>query len=276
MGDFFKTLERLSGDAGNLPTFLSTHPDPANRYNKVHEMATEAQAALNKENLKIGRDSYLRMIDGLKYGEDPRQGFVEGNYFYHPDLKFYYPIPNNWVTQNSQADVRMAPQNGKALMILMLSNANSLDAAAQASVNENQLTVVESAKQTVNGFPALIMIADQVNAQDPSQVIRVMSYFIQDGGNIYVFHGLSMRNDFSSYANTFQNTMGGFRRLTDSDKLNRQPDHLRVVGAPKSGTLQSALEALKVPSGRMQEFAILNGMELNDQVSSGTLLKVLK
>ena len=277
MADFFQTLKRMGGDdANSIPTFLSTHPDPADRYAKVHEHATAAQAQLDKSKLKVNRDSYLRMIDGIVYGEDPRQGFVENDVFYHPDLKFQYPIPKNWVTQNSQADVRMAPKDGKALMILTLAQGSSLDAAAQATVQDNQLTVVESKKTNVNGFPALIMVADQVNPQDPKQVIRIMTYFIQDGQTIYKFHGLSMLNDYQGYVSTFRNTMSGFKRLTDQNKLNRQPEHLRVASVPKTGTVQAAFQALQVPSTRMEEFAILNSMKLNDQVQAGSLIKVLK
>jgi len=45
---------------------------------------------------------------------------------------------------------------------------------------------------------------------------------------------------------------------------------------PKTGTVQAAFQALQVPSARMEEFAILNSMKLNDQVQAGSLIKVLK
>jgi len=277
MADFFQTLKRLSGgDENSIPTFLSTHPDPADRFKRVHELANEAQASVDRSKLHINGDSYLHMIDGITYGEDPRQGFVENGVFFHPELKFYYPIPTNWITQNSQEDVRMAPKDGKALMILSLAQGASLDAAAQATVQENNLTVITSAKQTVNGFPALIMTSDQVNPQDPSQVIRLLTYFIQDGQVIYKFHGLTMKADFQTYAPYFQNTMSGFKRLTDQDKLNRQPEHIRVTTVKESGSLLSALASMKIPAERMEEFAILNGMDLKDQVEKGKLIKVLK
>lgn len=277
MADFFQTLKRMGGDEANaIPTFLSTHPDPADRYDRVHELADEAQAQLDASKLKVNRDSYLRMIDGIAYGEDPRQGFFENNTFYHPELKFQYPVPSNWATQNSQADVRMAPKDGKALMILSLAAGNSLDAAAQATVQENQLVVMDSKKETVNGFPALVMVADQTNPQDPTQVIRLMMYFIQDGQTIYRFLGLAMRNDYAGYSTAFRNTMSGFKRLTDQEKLSRQVERIRVASVPSSGTVQSAFQALKVPSSRMEEFAILNSMKLSDQVQAGSLIKVLK
>jgi predicted Zn-dependent protease len=174
------------GDEGeSIPTFLSTHPNPADRYNKVHKLATAAQANLDKSKLQVNRNSYLQMIDGLVYGEDPRQGYVESGVFYHPELKFQFPIPTGWATQNSPQDVRMAPKNGKALMIFGFAPGNTLEEVSQKFVQENQLQVVESKRETVNGFPALALLADQVNAQDPTQVLRILTYFIQDGQTIY-------------------------------------------------------------------------------------------
>ena len=104
MGDFFKTLEAIGSESGgSIPTFLSTHPDPGDRYNKVHETAVKYQkiAGVQAADLKVNRDSYLKMIDGLIYGEDPRQGYVENQNFYHPEMKFTFNIPADWQVVNS-------------------------------------------------------------------------------------------------------------------------------------------------------------------------------
>jgi len=73
MGGFFKTINRLSGDGGRVPTFMSTHPDPLDRYAKVNAMAKEAQAKMPGKKFSVNRDSYLRRLEGLMYGEDPNQ-----------------------------------------------------------------------------------------------------------------------------------------------------------------------------------------------------------
>ena len=77
---------------------------------------------------KVNRDSYLKMIDGIVYGEDPRQGYVESGVFYHPELKFQFPVPTNWQLENSPSQVQMAPADGKALMIFTLAEGSYLQA----------------------------------------------------------------------------------------------------------------------------------------------------
>ena len=72
MADFFNTLKRKQVEAGvNIPTFQSTHPDPGDRFNRVHSMAEDIQAEKGGS-YAVNRNEYLRMIDGLVYGEDPK------------------------------------------------------------------------------------------------------------------------------------------------------------------------------------------------------------
>ena len=166
MANFFNTLDRLSGDQSErLPTFLSTHPDPADRNQKVGELAKEWKAKVGSSNYKVNRDSYLRMIDGIVYGDDPRQGYVENDQFYHPELKFQYSVPRGWKTVNSPQQVQMAPSDGKAMIILTLGQGKTLKEAAQKFLTDNKLTLVESQNTTVNGLNALAIISDQLPEQ---------------------------------------------------------------------------------------------------------------
>jgi predicted Zn-dependent protease len=36
---------------------------------------------------KVKRDEYLGVIDGLVFGDDPKQGYVKDNFFIHPEMK---------------------------------------------------------------------------------------------------------------------------------------------------------------------------------------------
>ncbi|HEU5148023.1 MAG TPA: M48 family metallopeptidase, partial [Chryseosolibacter sp.] len=94
MAGFFSTLDRLSAESGQeVPTFLSTHPDPADRERRVAKLAADWRKKTNAANLEVDRENYLKMIDGIIYGEDPKQGFVENNVFYHPVLRFQFTVP---------------------------------------------------------------------------------------------------------------------------------------------------------------------------------------
>ena len=274
MAGFFKTLERqgAKSGAGEIPEFLSTHPSPAERNVTVARLAEEWKQKLALTDPEINRNSYLKKIDGIVLGEDPRQGFLENSIFYHPVLKFQFPTPQSWSFQNTPQQVQMAPKTGDALMSLTLAKGNTPEEAAQAFVQQYKLELVESKKETINGLPAFLVIADQKSEKG---TIRVLSTMIQFNGNLYHIMGISELSKFPTYQPTFMATVRNFQELKDAEKLNRKPELLRLRTLNQTMTLQAALQSFNMPKERFDELAILNGMQLSDQINAGTIIKVI-
>ncbi|RYZ20085.1 MAG: peptidase M48 [Chitinophagaceae bacterium] len=280
MAAFFQTLQRETQAHGGqtIPPFLSTHPDPGDRFVTVNQLADQWQQKTGKTTgLTVNRDAYLRRIEGITYGADPRQGFVEAGAFYHPELKFQFPVPSGWQTQNSPSQFQMAPQDGSALMVLTLAPGNDLNSAATQQLEKFGLQARESRNATVNGNPALIVVADQAAQanQQAAAVTRTLNYFIQYGGVIYHMLGATSAQNFASYQGTFSGVMEGFRQLTDANKLNRKPERIRLRSVTGATTLRQALTTFGVPQARLEELAILNGMQLTDNLPAGTLIKTV-
>jgi len=280
MADFFQVLIKmnLASNQGGIHTFLSTHPDPGDRYNSVNRQATEWQANLKLPDYKVNAESYLRMIDGMVYGEDPRQGYVEGNTFYHPGMKFKFSYPDGWGLENSPLQVRMAPKDGKALMIFTLSPKKTLEEAAQSSIEQLGLTLSENKKVTVNGMPALATVSKQVS-QDQStgqqNTVMVLSYYIDYNGTIYVFHGVSAEADFKTYFPVLEKSMSNFSKLTDPARLNVKPKKVMIKSVQRPGTLADVFQSFGVPQKQMAEMALLNNMELTANLQTGKLVKII-
>jgi predicted Zn-dependent protease len=275
MAGFFTTLDRMRQGGEEVPTFLSTHPDPADREKKVAKEAENWQKKVDVADLKVNRDSYLRMIDGIVYGDDPKQGYVENNMFFHPVLKFQFPIPSQWQVQNTPQAVQLGEPNGKAMMMMTLAQGNNIEAAAQTIVEQYQLKVVDSGKDNVNGMPAVAVVGDQIDQQGQAGA-RVLLYVIQHAQNMYAFLGASSVADFNGYGPLFKNTMTGFRQLDDPTKINREAKRIRIKTVGKNSTLAQALSSFNVNEKQMEELAVLNGMMLNDRVEKGTLIKVIE
>lgn len=280
MAEFFKTLDKAmtNSENGRIPEFLSTHPDPGRRYETVHKLAAEWQSENGATGLSVDRDGYLRMIEGIVYGEDPRQGYVDNQVFYHPELKFQFPFPNDWNLVNSPLQVQIAPKDGKALTIFTLSQQKTLKAAADEIVQQQKLQVQRDLNFKIDGMPAYGMVSDQVNS-DPatgkSSTIAVQSVLIQYGDLIYVFHGLCNKPDFSKYEQYFDYIMNNFKKLNDPSRINVKPEVVDVVPVKNNGTISQALRDYNMSSNRITELATLNGMDNNETVRKGQLIKIV-
>ncbi len=278
MANFFGTLKRLQEDSGqSIPTFLSTHPDPGNRYEDVHALSDKAQETWPKESLKTNRNEYLRMIDGMIVGEDPKQGFVEENVFYHPELLFSFEVPQSWRLNNTPSAVQMAPEGGKALLTMTLAPEKTLNDAQSSIITNFKLTVVEQSTQRINGLNALSMISTQTTQgqNGQSQSIRIYTTLIEHGGLIYVFHGMSSPEDFRNYFTTFKRSINSFAKLTDQSKINKQPDVLKIVTIPSDMTHAEAMRRFNMNTSQSQQLEILNGMRSDTPLKAGSLLKTL-
>jgi predicted Zn-dependent protease len=280
MADFFEVLNKMSlaSNQAGIPTFLSTHPDPGDRYNDVNRQAGEWQDSLKYLTWKVNGNEYLKLIDGIVYGEDPRQGYKEGNVFYHPELKFRFTFPAGWALENSPLQVTMAPEDGKAMMIFSMSQQKTPDEAAQTTIKELKLTLLSSKNVTVNGMPATSTITKQT-AQDQTtgqqQTNMILSYYINYDGLIYVFHGVSTETDFNTYMNMLESSMASFAKLTDASKINVKPKKIMVKAVQRAGTLSEVLLSYGMPQAKLAELSLLNEMELTDKVQAGKLIKII-
>lgn len=274
MANFFETLDRMqpSSGASGLPGWFSTHPNPADRVVAVKKAAKEWQQKTGATNLRIGRNEYLRKVNGIVFGPDPRQGYVENNIFYHPTLKFRFPVPVNWTVNNTPAQVQMVNKKQDAVILFQVSAGTSPVEASNQFLGKTKGTVIEKKFVTVNNFPAQRLLTEIASEQGS---VRVLSYFIRKDNNIFVFHGYSAQTTFPQYQPLFETTMKQFKRLTDARKINVKPDRVRVKKVSKAGSLKSILLSFKVPNDKLEKTALLNGMQLTDRVAVNTLIKII-
>ena len=228
---------------------------------------------MGKKDLKIGRNRYLNTINGLIIGENPRQGFVENNVFYHPDLKFKFPVPSGWKLNNLPTQVQMIDAKEKGIILFTLAGTASAKTAADQFIEKTKTQVAKNEATKVNGLTARKVFSE---IADRSNTLRIQSYFIEMSGEVYVFHGFSSSSEFSNYQSTYTKTMMGFNRLKDKAKLNVKPDRVKVVKVIKAGTFNKVLDEFKVPEEEHQDIALLNGMNLNDQIKVNTQIKLIK
>ncbi len=271
MSKTFETLERvgtLSG-GGRVPTWASTHPDPGDRLQKAQQRA----AAVPADSLRIAlvnRDAYLRVIDGIVFGVNPRQGYFEGSRFNHPDLRFRIEFPSGWQTQN-QADAVLAvsPQND-AVVQLSLGGTESPDALLQKFAQQQGVQTGSAQRTTVNGLTAATATFQAQDQQGNQLAGRVM--YVSYSGTTYQLLGYSSAAKFGGYSGVISQSMQSFAQLTDQTALTKQPVHLSLVRLPRAMTVEEFYR--QYPSAvRLEIIAAINGVALGATLPSGTMAK---
>jgi predicted Zn-dependent protease len=276
---FFHTLKRLSDQqqGGALPTWASTHPDPVDREQHVLNVAAE-NAALFPGVVLGGTsvEAFVPRFNNIVFGQNPRQGFVQGGVFYHPDLRIQFSVPTGWNVFNSPSQVQMAPntQTVEAAIVMQATSGTSPSAVASSFISANKATVIENVPTTVNGFTAQ-RVKTNITLDDGS-VLTALSYFIQKESLIYIFHGYSAQAKFNTYSATFENVFTSFRAVTDAAVLAVQPYRLDVFSAPRTDIFSALVQANAAAGVTVTDLAIMNQREVAETVTSGASLKQVK
>jgi len=273
---FFESLERVREQAGqSIPTWQSTHPDPGARKETIPKLARKWEARVEQPATTTNQEAYYSSLENIILGKNPRQGFAEGGVFYHPELAFRFSIPSRWDVQNQPRQVALVHPDQSAYMLFQFADAETPAAAARTFADQDGLTVLDREGTSVNGNDARRVLAEAQTQK--GQTVRVLSYFIAYGENIYQFQGVTAAARYDTYRSDFERSMTSFTRLTDPDKLNRQPTRLTIRSAGRRGDFRSFIDARALPSDMMEEdLAIINQLDLGQTVEANRSLKLPK
>jgi len=266
----FNTLSRLSSEGGGarVPEWQSTHPDPGNRV-KTAQAKVDALPASTFTSAKLNRDGYLKAVEGMVYGENPRLGYFKGTNFLHPDLRFQLNFPSGWRTTNmAQAVVSQSSDNNAQLQLVP---GQGTPAAALAQFTGQQgITVRQSGNTTINGNAAALAIFDA--ASGSSGTLRGQAAAIQYAGVTYLIIGLMAANAPAQRMNEIDAAIRSFRALTDASLINVQPATIQLVTLTQAMTGASFVQ--KYPSAISENAVyIMNEIDATTSLARGTVMK---
>lgn len=266
--DVFETLQRIGEeeDGGAVPNWLSTHPAPTERVDTA-----EARAArVRQTDGRVGRETYLRVIDGLVYGKNPRNGFFRGTTFYHPDLRIQLQFPNGWKTQNTpQAVVGVAP-DGTAAVELSIAEGDDAERALRQFAAAAD---VEVGPPDVTRVGALDALSAEFIATTPNGRLRGIAAFVEGSGRVFQVLGYSPATTFNLVADSLRRTIASFQRVTDPSVLSTTANRIDIVQVPSDQTLRQF--TVRFPSAvPIDQLAIINHLhDGSARLNAGMLVK---
>ena len=281
----FGTFLRMeqSGGGPSLPNFLSTHPLTTRRIEEIDKMLLPTDPGQ-----RVARNDYLNRVNGLVFGANPRQGYVEGGAFYHPDMQFMMRIPAGWKYQNSPKQFVMAPEDEKAGVFLTAeTSAQDLSVYMKeklAAFKESQVKELSRGSQWINGLSAWRGLydirpkvqADQATQEDQGTPMTVDIRCIRKGGQIFTFLSTTASETFRSYEGAIDGAIRSFQTLTEPDKLNRRAWRLGLQGARRGETLKSILVRAKIDQKLWKAHELMNGLSVDMAIDADRQLKILR
>lgn len=257
--------------AGTVDEFniMSTHPRTTERV-----QAAIAQAGAQRPaNPRLGEAEYLTRIDGMLYGDDPKEGQFLGRRFVHTGLRLEFTVPEGFRPRNEPTRVLAIRSDGAAMVFDMARRrAGTIGAYLDGEWAERGV-LGEVETLDVNGLPAATGTARLAGQAGPLDARAVA--IAGDGDTVYRFLFLSPAQATAGLNDAFRRATYSFRRLTEAQARAIRPKRLLVV--PATGREDAAVQGRLLPYGRFNADAwrVLNDLEGGVAPRDGEPIKVI-
>jgi predicted Zn-dependent protease len=218
---------------------------------------------------------YLDHVRNLVYGENPRYGWFEGSRFFHPALGLEMSFPPGWKTQHTHSALTGVSQDQNGVMQITLAR----DAAGKSPgdylvslTTTGKVTGSRGAPESLGNWPAWIGSISVADGQGGQQNLVAGFVSITSDVMLQVLGKGSSPGDANERA--IVASIRTMTVLTDPKRGMVQPARIRVQPAPVAGDFRGVYGQLSGGLVPVEEAAIVNGVDLDEQVMKGQWLKL--
>lgn len=258
---------RMMGTSNQVPEWASTHPDPAGRYQRA------LRSAQGKPGTVTNADTFLSRINGMMYGDDPKQGVIEGSTFTHPVYKFEFKSPNGFFMINGTRAVSISGQSGKGQLTTGAYNGDMrtyIQNAFNALTGGQQQIAPQSLQSTtVNGLPATYGTA-RVNSGNGTVDVTVFAY---EFSKTQAFHFVTITK--AGGASVFNPMFSSMRRISANEAAAVRPRKISTYTVRSGDTVQSLASRMAYPDYKLERFLVLNSLDSNSRLAAGQKVKIV-
>ncbi len=253
----------------NNTNYFATHPATADRVSKT---VSEAQqyAAQGVDS----RSSYLRMLDGITYGDSSTQGFVRGNKFYHPEIGFKFSVPSNYKIINQPSQIIAAAKNGSVIIFDIAPNKGQRSPMSfLKDIWMKGEPVIAAENININGMSAATA---SFNGNVKGKAMQIRLVAIKWGDNNIVRFKIAIPNGLSQkQLNEIKSSTYSFNRMSDKEKRSIRPYRIKIIVAKAGDSVAKLSRRMAQHDYKEQRFRVLNGLNSNEEIVPNRLYKIV-
>ncbi len=277
MATFLESLQmqdrlnrQLAGRDPNAETFsmYASHPRTIDR------VARAAAAAEDGGSDRRDQAAYFAAIDGLRYGDSPREGFVRDGHFVHPELRFRWRVPAGLEINNRPQAVYGRDRTGLAMIFdsRNLPRGADLVREARAALGPNT-PLPQGEPRRINGLDAAVAYGPVT--LDGRRGEAAVALIRHDDGSVYRFVALKPGGFSDVDRERMAATVDSFTVLSAAEAQRYPATRIRVVTVGAGDTVASLASRMAVDNLREQTFRVLNGLGPGDTVRPGQRVKLV-
>ena len=218
-------------------------------------------------------------IDGMVFGEDPREGLVVGNRFRHPGFRIEVFSPEGWSIQNmAHAVAAKDPDHDFQLELNVhyLSKKTSVEKAARLIFQKIGCEQIAGSQQLINRLDAYVgTYAGRSRELGP--VTAKIGFFLQRD-KVYYISGIAKTEEFKKARPFFEKSIKSFKELSQQEANNIRPNRVRLHKVKKGQNLAGILREFGRAADEIKTAALLNAWDPENlpELKPAMVIKILK
>jgi predicted Zn-dependent protease len=246
--------------------FLSSHPSTPER---ISIAVANAKQFVNPAATERDREIFLKALEGVTFGDDPKEGFVRGRTFLHPNLGFAFTAPEGFALENTPQAVLGASSNGREAMRLDAVRVAGTDTLTDY-VSKGWVEGVDPAsiqKFEINGFEAVTAVA-----RGEQWSFRL--YAIRFGPDVYRI-AFAARDLTPQLETAFRQAVLSFRRVPVEEAQAVRPLRISIHRVNPGDTPERLATRMAFADRQLERFLVLNGMQRGARLTPGDHVKLI-
>ena len=244
----------------------STHPKNDKRLKTVIRAAKKLSSKKYKD---ANAKTYLKMIDGMTWGQNIKQGVIVNNRFMHPDMKIAIQFPADWQVKNSP-EALLAQDHASGAIVQMtmmeLGKGESLPDLLKRTTKNDDLAV----KSHGYGSSALTSIS----IAKSKQPARVSALKLNDRQSIFVI-GTSPEGKFKNIDAELLKINQSFTRLSDKEAGAIDSPVLKIINANNNTSYRDLARNSPISYDAESRLRLLNRAFPTGKISNNQPIKII-
>lgn len=259
----------LSTQQKQQKSYFDSHPYTPDRVAHINHLVQKT-APNNQEN--SDNISFLTVIDGLLYGENPEKGFFLDSQFLHPELGFVIDFPPNWSRINQpQAVVAYDEKDNAFIALTVVTNEkNALQTAQlfQQQVAKNSDTLIEYQPISFDWGGEGYLVSFEDKRQKKPTTIELL--WVDFSGLTYQLSSMSKTTSVEQITRSALS----FRPISELEKASLTKQKIQLVYPQENETLK-ALSQRKKNQADINYIALINEQDKKNKLNAQQPVKII-
>ena len=267
MEEFSEVQREIFKINNKVSELLKTHPNSSKRVQEVIENY-KGKIQLNPI---VGKEVFLKKIDGIDYGDKPEEGFFYGDSFVHKPLGFKFSFNKDfYFINNPNSLIGITKKETKVIFDLQQdSGKNNIDYISKwLKINKKQISNFET--RPVNNFSV------NLGRFEKNKKNYVFATLQENQELTYRFLLISTKEELNDYSQKFKKMVFSFSKLSTSQLKNLKPPVIKIITAPSNGeSIKDIIKNMNLQSMHSQKiFSNLNDFK-DDKLNPNQKIKII-